>query len=98
MSGVGDRYARFYTFSLDEAADVTITLESDEDTYLYVLQGHGKDGETLHSNDDIVYGVNTNSRLSVNLDAGDYTIEATTYYAQRDGDFTLIIEGLVASP
>ena len=39
MSGVGDRYARFYTFTLDEAADVTITLESDEDTYIYVLQG-----------------------------------------------------------
>ena len=49
MSGTGERHARFYTFTLDEAADVTITLESDEDTYLYVLQGHGKDGETLHS-------------------------------------------------
>ena len=98
LSGTGDRYARFYTFTLDETADVTILLESDEDSYLYVLQGQGKDGESLHSNDDIVYRVNTNSRLSVNLDAGDYTIEATTYYAQRDGDFTLIIEGLVASP
>ena len=98
LSGTGDRYARFYTFTLDEAANVTITLESDEDTYLYVLQGHGKDGETLHSNDDLVYGVNTNSRLSENLQAGDYTIEATTYYAQTDGDFTLTIEELVASP
>ena len=63
-----------------------------------MLQGHGKDGETLHSNDDLVYGVNTNSRLSENLDAGDYTIEATTYYAQTDGDFTLIIGGLDSSP
>ena len=98
LSGTGDRLARFYTFSFDEAADVTITLESDEDTYLYVLQGHGKDGETLHSNDDIVYGVNTNSRLSENLQAGDYTIEATTYYAQISGDFTLKIEGLGGSP
>ena len=75
-----------------------LLLESDEDTYLYVLQGHGKDGETLRSNDDIVYGVNTNSRLSENLEAGDYTIEATTYYAQTDGDFSLRIEGLATSP
>ena len=79
LSGTGDRYARFYTFTLDEAADVTILLESDEDTYLYLLSGHGKSGTVLHEEDDIEYGVNTDSRLSENLDAGDYTIEATTY-------------------
>ena len=56
------------------------------------------DGETLHSNDGIVYGVNTNSRLPENMDAGDYTIEATTYYAQTDGDFSLTISGLSSSP
>ena len=94
LSGAGDRYTRFYTFTLDEAADVTIMLESDEDTYLYLLGGHGRSGTVLYEEDDIVYGVNTNSRLSENLDAGDYTIEATTYYAQTDGDFTLKIEGL----
>ena len=98
LSGTGDRYARFYTFTLDEVADVTITLESDEDAYLYLLSGHGRSGTVLYEEDDIVYGVNTNSRLSENLDAGDYTIEATTYYAQTDGDFTLTIEELVASP
>ena len=98
LSGTGDRYARFYTFTLDEVADVTITLESDEDAYLYLLSGHGRSGTVLYEEDDIVYGVNTNSRLSENLDAGDYTIEATTYHAQTDGDFTLTIEELVASP
>ena len=77
---------------------MTITLEPDENTYLYVLQGHGKDGETMHTNDDIVCGVNTNSRLSSTSQAGGYTIEATTYYAQRDGDFTLTIEELVTPP
>ena len=73
---------------------MTITLESDEDTYLYLLSGHGRSGTVLYEDDDIVYGVNTNSRLSENLQPGDYTIEATTYYAQTDGDFTLKIEGL----
>ena len=33
-------------------------------------------------------GWNTNSRLSENLHAGDYAIEATTYYARTSGDFT----------
>ena len=97
LNGTGDRYARFYTFSLDEAADVTILLESDEDTYLYLLEGTGRDGIVLHENDDIEYGVNINSRLSESLQAGDYTIEATTYYAQTDGDFILKTEGLRSS-
>ena len=94
ISGTGDRYARFYTFTLDAAADVTISLESEEDTYLYVLEGHGKGGDTRHENDDIQAGVNLNSQISENLSAGDYTIEATTYYAETSGDFTLEVEGL----
>ena len=74
------------------------TDKSEEDIYLYLFDGHGRSGTVLYEEDDIVYGVNTNSRLSVNLDAGDYTIEASTYYAQRDGDFNLTIEGLVTPP
>ena len=93
--GSGDRYARFYTFTLDEASDLTITLESDEDTYLYLLEGHGKRGQTLHSNDDIASGgVNLNSKVSVTLQPGSYTLEATTYHAEKEGDFILTIEGL----
>ena len=42
--GAGDRYARFYTFTLTEATDIVINLSSDEDTYLYLLDGHGKGG------------------------------------------------------
>ena len=48
LSSAGERYACFYTFTLDEAADVTITLESDEDTYLYLLSGHGRSGAVLY--------------------------------------------------
>ena len=91
----GDRYARFYTFTLTEATDIVINLSSDEDTYLYLLDGHGKDSDTLHSNDDIAGGgVNLNSRLTATLQPGDYTIEATTYHAENEGEFTLTIEGL----
>ena len=93
--GAGERYARFYTFTLDESADIVISLRSDEDTYLYVLDGHGKNGDALHEHDDIEnFGLDTNSRLSVTLEPGSYTIEATTYLPQTSGDFTLAIEGL----
>ncbi len=92
--GAGDRFARFYTFTLDEAAEIVISLSSTEDTYLYVLNGHGESGNTLREHDDIVLGSNTNSQLIVTLQPGDYTIEATTYKPGTAGDFTLTIEGL----
>ena len=77
---------------------MTITLESDEDTYLYLLKEHGRSGTVLYEEDDIVFGVNTDSRLSENLEAGDYTIEATTYSSQTSGDFTLTVDVSESSP
>ncbi len=97
ISGTGDRYSRFYTFTLDKSSKITLTLKSVEDTYLYLLEGHGRGGDVLYEEDDIEYGVDTNSLLSESLDAGDYTIEATTYYAEKSGDFALEIEGLAAT-
>lgn len=90
--------ARYYTFSLDEAADVSITLESSTDTYLYLLEGIGMDGAALYKNDDIDSGIlNLNSRIEETLDAGDYTIEATTYGPVSAGsviEFTLTVSGI----
>ena len=91
--GSGDRYARFYTFTLPREGSVAVTLTSDDaDAYLYLIKGEGKSGELVASNDDIEAG-NTNSEISaVQLDAGTYTIEATTYDAEATGDFTLEVE------
>ena len=89
----GTRYARFYTFTLSEDADIAIDLTSTTDPYLYLMQGTGTNGNVLYENDDVVSG-NTNSRISENLSAGDYTIEATTYDLETTGDFTLTIQGL----
>ena len=89
-------YASYYTFTLTENSEVTITLESPVDTYLYLRQGAGRDGSVLYENDDILVGSDTNSRLSVTLQPGDYTIEATTYGAGATGQFTLAISGLPA--
>ena len=91
----GTRYARFYSFSLTEQADVTITLESETDPYLFLLDS---DGVVLSENDDIsTNGGNYNSQIRQTLAAGDYTIEATTYSREATGDFTLTLSGMPAA-
>ena len=94
--GRSGSYASYYTFTLTESADVTITAESSVDTYLYLRQEAGRDRSVLQENDDIVSG-NTNSQIVETLAAGTYTIEATTYNAGVTGDFTLTVSGLPAA-
>ena len=69
-----------------------------QDTINALIAPVCRSGTIRHEEDDIVYGVNTNSRLSENLHAGDYATEATTYYMQTSGDFTLTNSGLSSSP
>ena len=95
--GSGDRYARFYAFTLDAQSDVTIDLSSDEDTYLYLRSGTSTDGSTLHDNDDYNYPTTTDSRIAERLDSGTYTIEATTYGAGVTGSFTLTVTAVPVS-
>ena len=85
-----DYYARFYTFTLDAASDVTITLSSDNTApYLYLLNGEGTGGaierETGAANA-------SSATITETLQPGSYTIDATTYYAETPGDFTLELE------
>ena len=96
--GSGARFARYYSFALNAAADVSITLTSSEDTYLYLLDGTGKDGPDLYENDDIIPGSNLNSRIEQRLQPGEYTIEATTYYSQKTGEFKLEVSGIGRPP
>ena len=96
--GSGDRYARFYTFTLDAESDATIDLSSNEDTFLYLRSGTATDGSPIHENDDIdTASQNYNSRIVETLAAGDYTIEATTYNAGRTGTFTLALNSTPVS-
>lgn len=97
-------YARYYQFPLTKKSDVMITLESDVDTYLYLLQGAGRDGAVVdnYENDDHTNSedctVNsqrsTDSCIAASLETGDYTIEVTTYHAGATGDFMLTVTGL----
>ena len=90
------RHARFYSFTLEESSEVTITLNSDDaDTFLYLREGEARSGAFLHENDDD--GGTTRSRIQETLAAGSYTIEATTYAAGETGSFTLTVSGLGAA-
>ena len=92
---VGTRYAGYYTFALSQQSEVTITLESSEDTYLFLLEGTGRDGSVIEQNDDIdTDAQNYNSRIVETLAAGEYTILATTYNLTTTGDFTLTVSGI----
>ena len=89
----GTRYSRYYMLSLDGEADVTISLTSQQDGYLYLLDGFGKAGDVLHSNDDRSDSpLDTNPLLDLEgLPAGSYSIDATTYAPGTTGSFTLAV-------
>ena len=83
-------YADYFTFQVAETSEVTITLESsDADPYLYLRAGDATSGDTLHR---------STSEIQESLDAGSYTIEATTYFADETGSYTLTITGLPDAP
>lgn len=92
---VGTRHARFYTFTLDAPANVTVSLASQtvSNTYLYLLSGAGRNGDALHENDDVdSENGNYGSRIRAQLPAGSYTVEATTYKLTTTGNFTLTVD------
>ena len=84
-------FAGYYRFTLTQAATVTIDLKSDQqDTFLYLLNGSSADSSVLASNDDS--NGSTNSQIKRTLAAGTYTLEATTYYRQKTGAFSVTVK------
>ncbi|MCY4557724.1 MAG: hypothetical protein OXF79_15365, partial [Chloroflexi bacterium] len=82
-------YAKRYTFTLPTATTVAVDLKSSVDTYLYLIETRNGTSTVKAQNDDI--GATDDSRLSVRLQPGAYTIEATTAAPRATGTFTLII-------
>ena len=79
--------AKYYTFSIPHTTTVEIALGSHFDDFLVLRRGDL--GGTLVARDDDS-GPGNDSRIYTTLPAGDYTIEATTFYVQGiEGDFTL---------
>lgn len=74
-----------HQFSLASPRRVTIDLTSTAfDTYLYLFNA---DGTVIAENDDT--GDSYNSRLSLSLPAGTYSIGATSFDAGGEGSYTL---------
>ena len=83
----GGRMAKYYTFSLPNTTAVEIALMSHLDDYLVLRSGDL--GGTLVARDDDS-GDGNDSLISATLPAGDYTIEATTFYMDGvEAEFTL---------
>ena len=90
--------ARYYTFTLGAAADVTITLEADDDEpVLHLRDGASKTGTEVHKNEGIGPDY-LRAEIMENLDAGTYTIEARTYREGYEGPFTLTVSVDGAAP
>lgn len=93
VSESGQYLCPFYSFTVGQTSDVRIDLRSTDalkdDTYLYLISGSSKTGQILEQDDND--GDDRNSRITRQLTAGTYTIEATTRYALRTGGFTLSV-------
>ncbi len=79
-------YSKYYTFTLNAPKRVMINLDSDVDTYLYLLSNSNHSSSSIAKNDD--YN-DFNSQISMSLDAGTYTIEASNFTNHEIGEFTL---------
>ena len=82
----GEYYASYQALTIEYPARVTLTLTSEEDAYLYLLDGYGVTGAVLYEDDDTE---GTNSRLEAVLQPGEYTIESATFEEAVVGDFHL---------
>jgi len=83
------RYAKYYTFTLPSSQEVTIDLQSPEDTYLFLLSGSGQTGSVIDEDDD--GGSGANSQIVRTLSAGTYTVEATTFATGVTGNFDVSV-------
>jgi hypothetical protein len=73
-----------YTFTLQEAGEVELTLDSNIDNYLYLL---GSDYKVLVEDNDS--GEGTNASVTQTLSAGTYYLVAATNEPDEVGDYTL---------
>ena len=84
------KLARYYSFTLGQAGPVEIELVSSVfDAFLALREGTDVAGRLVATDDD--GGQGTNSRISRELSAGTYTIEATSYATGVTGAFTLTV-------
>ena len=95
--GSGDRYARFYAFTLSAESDITIDLSSEKDTYLYLRSGTSTEGsapyrERRHTT---TQPIATDSRIAETTQTQAPTPSKQPPTPQAaTGDFTLTVSGI----
>ena len=88
----GGRLAKYYSFTLPITTSLEVALDSHLDDYLVMREG-GLSGDLVARDDDS--GPSNNSLISGTFPAGQYTIEATTFYADGvEADFTLSVKAV----
>ncbi len=91
-------YADYYTFTLPSRTGVQIDLKSSTaNPYIYLFEGlFTGDASFIATDDD--GGVGNNARITMALDAGTYTIVATTDSRVTTGSYQLEITSATAFP
>lgn len=81
--------AKYFTFTLNQDTDIQISVDTDIDPYIYILEGSGQFGAIQHE-------IATSSGV-LYLTAGSYTIELTTNNRYDPGQFTITLTELESS-
>ncbi len=76
--------AKYFTFSLTEETDISISIDSMVSTYVYILDGSGEFAPPIKE----ISG----NFFTTNLAAGDYTIELTTVSRYAPGQFVIDVQ------
>ena len=85
------RHAKYFTFTITETTTVTIEMLSSElDPYIYLLDGN-RGADILMENDDVNDNSLTAILSDIELEAGTYTVECTTFGAGDTGEFRILI-------
>jgi hypothetical protein len=79
-----------YSFNVVSEGDITITLHSKTDSYLFLLDESGK---ILAKNDDGAEG--SNSKIKMNLGRGRFIIVSATYKEGKSDSFSVKVKGKV---
>ena len=90
------RYADHYSFELvgPSSRTVTIDLESDTDTYLFLIKGDSAEGSGFFAKNDDISSRDRNSRISMTLEPGPYVIVATSYQLHNADEYSLWVKGM----
>jgi hypothetical protein len=86
----GGRRIRYYELRVEQANRIAVRVGSDDfDTFLYLFS---RDGREIASNDDITPFLNTDSRVTQQLEAGRYVIGVSSSNTSGMGRYSLTSE------